>query len=202
AREAAEAFDEHDHDGREDLTTETIVTIDPATARDFDDAVSLTRDEDTGHWELGVHIADVGHFAPPGTALDREARNRGTSVYLPQRVIPMFPELISNGLASLQQGKRRYVKSVVMEFTPDGKRVHSRFASAVIKVKRRFTYEQVMATFDAHAPPADGRKKPGARRKKEPVADLEPEVLALLLRMRELALVLRGRRFKRGALAL
>src|SRR5439155_23470615 len=117
----------------------------------------------TSKRELAVHITEVAQFPPPGTALDRTASKRGTSVYLPQRVIPMFPELISNGLASLQQGKRRYVKSVVMEFTPDGKRVHSRFASAVIKVKRRFTYEQVMATFDAHAPPADGRKKPGAR---------------------------------------
>ena len=71
ARAAAEAFDEHDLDGREDLTKELIVTIDPATARDFDDAISLTRDEDSGHWLLGVHIADVGHFAPPGSALDR-----------------------------------------------------------------------------------------------------------------------------------
>jgi len=201
AREAAEAFDETDLAGREDLTNDTIITIDPATARDFDDAISLTRDADTGHWHLGVHIADVGHFAPPGSALDREARNRGTSVYLPQRVIPMFPELISNGLASLQQGKRRYVKSVFMEFTADGKPVHTRFANAVIKTKRRFTYEQVMAVYEAHAP-ADDKKKPVARRKKEPIADLEPEVLALLLRMRELAVILRGRRFKRGALEL
>src|SRR5205823_5416346 len=129
AREAAETFDEHDLDGREDLTKETIITIDPATARDFDDAISLSRDDETGHWLLGVHIADVGHFAPLGSALDREARRRATSVYLPQKVIPMFPELISNGLASLQQGKRRYVKSVFMEFTPEGQRVHSRFAN-------------------------------------------------------------------------
>ena len=135
AREAAEAFDENDLAGREDLTRDTIVTIDPATARDFDDAISLTRDEHTGHWQLGVHIADVGHFAPLGSALDREARRRGTSVYLPQKVIPMFPELISNGLASLQQGKRRYVKSVFMEFTADGQRVHSRFANSVIKTR-------------------------------------------------------------------
>jgi ribonuclease R len=200
AREAAEAFDEGDLGGREDLKADTVITIDPATARDFDDAISLSRDDETGHWHLGVHIADVAHFAPPGSALDREARNRGTSVYLPQRVIPMFPELISNGLASLQQGKRRYVKSVFMEFTADGKPVHARFANAVIKVKRRFTYEQVMATYEAHAPSDD--KKKGGRRKNEPVADLEPEVLDLLLRMRDLAVILRGRRFKRGALEL
>ncbi|HEY1381479.1 MAG TPA: RNB domain-containing ribonuclease [Gemmataceae bacterium] len=229
AREQAEAFDERDLDGREDLTKETVVTIDPATARDFDDAISLTRDEQTGHWHLGVHIADVGHFAPPGSALDREARNRGTSVYLPQRVIPMFPELISNGLASLQQGKRRYVKSVFMEFTADGKRVHAQFANAVIQVKRRFTYEQVIAIYQANSPHPPGpplpqgergeKKQPRARRKRpiessppsplvgeggrggegKPIA---PDILALLLRMRDLAMVLRGRRFKRGALEL
>jgi ribonuclease R len=194
AREAAEAFDENDLVGREDLTKDTIVTIDPATARDFDDAISLTRDEKTGHWQLGVHIADVAHFAPLGSALDREARRRGTSVYLPQKVIPMFPELISNGLASLQQGKRRYVKSVFMEFTADGKRVHARFANAVIQNARRFAYEEVMAVFEANP-----QKKTKATK---PQAALAPEVLALLFRMRELALILRGRRFKHGALEL
>jgi ribonuclease R len=198
AREAAEAFDEADLAGREDLTKDTIVTIDPATARDFDDAISLTRDERTGHWQLGVHIADVGHFAPLGGALDREARRRGTSVYLPQKVIPMFPEIISNGLASLQQGKRRYVKSVFMEFTPEGQRVHSRFANAVIKTARRFAYEEVMAIYEAN--PSGG--KPKKAKAAKPQAALPPDVLALLLRMRELALTLRGRRFKRGALEL
>ena len=85
--------------------TQLVITIDPVDAQDFDDAVSLTRDAKTGHWLLTVHIADVAHFAPPGGPLDREARERGTSVYLPQRVIPMFPEVISNGLASLQEGQ-------------------------------------------------------------------------------------------------
>jgi ribonuclease R len=198
ARAAAEAFDEADLDGREDLTNDTIITIDPVTARDFDDAISLTRDTKTGHWNLGVHIADVGHFAPPGSALDREARNRGTSVYLPQRVIPMFPELISNGLASLQQGKRRYVKSAFMEFTADGKPVHTRFANAVIQNVRRFTYEEVMAVYEAN-PPAGRQKK---AKSAKPQAALSPEVLGLLLRMRDLALILRGRRSKRGALEL
>jgi ribonuclease R len=198
AREAAEVFDENDLDGREDLTKDTIITIDPATARDFDDAISLDRDEKSGHWHLGVHIADVAHFAPLGSALDREARNRGTSVYLPQRVIPMFPELISNGLASLQQGKRRFVKSVFIEFTADGKPVHSRFANAVIKTARRFTYEQVMAIYEAH--PSDDRKRKSKAAK--PPADLPAGIFSLLISMRELALILRGRRFKRGALEL
>src|SRR5262249_48180644 len=133
ARRQAAAFDETDLADREDYTEQIIVTIDPADARDFDDAVSLTFDKQTRHWQLGVHIADVAHFAPPGSLLDREARNRGTSVYLPQLVLPMFPEIISNSLASLQQGRVRYVKSALMEFTHHGQRVHSRFANAAIR---------------------------------------------------------------------
>src|SRR5262249_8145952 len=120
ARASAAAFDPADLGGREDLTSELVVTIDPVDARDHDDAVSLTRDHKTGHWLLGVHIADVSHFAPPGDALDREARCRGTSVYLPQRVLPMFPEILSNGLASLHEGQVRYTKSVLLELTAAG----------------------------------------------------------------------------------
>jgi ribonuclease R len=189
ARDAAANFDETDLEGREDLTAELTVTIDPADARDFDDAVSLVQDKRTKHWLLGVHIADVSHFAPPGGALDREARKRGNSVYLPQRVLPMFPEVISNSLASLQQGKVRFVKSALMDFTPAGQRTSVRFAEAAIRVRKRFTYEQVMAILDGDGRPPDGVK-------------LDPDVAALLLRMRELALILRKRRFRRGALEL
>src|SRR5262245_14616267 len=144
ARLAADAFDEKDLDGRTDFTHDLVITIDPVDARDFDDAVGLTRDPKTGHWELAVHIADVGHFAPPGGALDREARNRATSVYLPGRVLPMFPELISNHLASLQPNRVRYVKSAIIGYTPDGKKTHTRFANGVICSRRRFSYEEVM----------------------------------------------------------
>jgi ribonuclease R len=191
AREQAAAFDESDFHAREDFTAETIVTIDPVDARDFDDAVSLTVDPKSKHWQLGVHIADVAHFVPPGGALDREARKRGTSVYLPQRVLPMFPEIISNSLASLQQGKVRYVKSVLMDFTPAGQFTRAHFADGVIRNRKRFTYEQVMALLEAHdrgAPPAD--------------SGVSAEVHALVLRMRELGLLLRKRRLKRGALEL
>ena len=188
AREAAENFGESDLDGREDFTGDLVITIDPADARDFDDAVSLVQDSRTKHWLLSVHIADVAHFAPPGSALDREARKRGTSVYLPQKVLPMFPEIISNSLASLQQGKVRYVKSAVMDFTPAGQKTEARFADGAIRVRRRFSYEQVSAIL---AQP----EGPAARK-------LQPEVLALLMRMRELALILRRRRLRRGALEL
>jgi ribonuclease R len=187
ARAAAAAFSEDYLEGREDLTAALTVTIDPADARDFDDAVSLVHDGKSKHWLLGVHIADVAHFAPPGGPLDRAARTRGTSVYLPQRVIPMFPEIISNSLASLQQGKLRFVKSALIDFTPAGQKSGVRFANAAIRVRRRFTYEQVSEVL------ADPEKNGSG---------LEPEVLALLLRMRDLALILRKRRLKRGALEL
>ncbi len=168
ARLAAAKFSEKDLGGREDFTTWLTITIDPVDARDFDDAVSLSLDPKSKHWMLGVHIADVGHFAPPGGALDREARRRGTSVYLPQRVIPMFPEIISNSLASLQQGKVRYCKSALIDLTPSGQKAHVRFVNSAIKVSQRFSYEQVLAVlqnYDAACGLADAADaKPQAAR--------------------------------------
>ena len=182
----AEKFDESIPRGRHDLTNLTIVTIDPVDARDFDDAISLER-LDNGHWLLGVHIADVSHFVQPKTPLDREAYDRATSVYLPDRVIPMLPEIISNNLASLQPNKVRYALSCMMEMTPDGIRVATDVFKSAIKSVRRFTYEEV----DEYL--AD---RPAWKKK------LTPEVHALLGRMHEVAMMLRARRFKRGALEL
>ncbi len=190
ARAVAANFRETDLQDRRDLTRDLIVTIDPADARDFDDAISLSRDAETGHWSLGVHIADVSYFAPPGSALDQEARKRATSVYLPQRVLPMFPEIISNSLASLQEGRVRYVKTVFMEFTPQGQRTRVSFCNAAIKVRQRFTYEQVFAVLTA------------VEKHEPPPLELAPEVLDLLQRMRDLATILRRRRRNRGALEL
>jgi ribonuclease R len=186
ARQQAAQFSEKELHGRKDFTDQVIVTIDPVDARDFDDAISLTMDPRSKHWQLGVHIADVAHFAPAGGALDCEARKRGTSVYLPQRVIPMFPEVISNNLASLQQDRVRYVKSVLIDFTPGGAVTEVRFANAAIRNRRRFTYERVFALLGSE----------------ELRAEEDPEVMALLLRMRDLAMILRKRRLKRGALEL
>ncbi len=186
AREQARQFDETDLAGRLDLTAETIVTIDPVDARDFDDAISLER-LDNGHWRLGVHIADVVHFVRPNTALDREARDRATSVYLPDRVLPMLPEIISNSLASLQPRKVRYAKTVLMEFTPEGVRTHSECHSAAIKSSKRLTYEQVDEFL---ADPAPLQRRWGAK------------VCGLVSRMHELAMTLRGRRRERGSLEL
>ncbi len=181
----AAAFDETvGH--RKDFTGETIVTIDPVDARDFDDAISL-EPLANGNWRLGVHIADVSHFVRPNTALDREALDRATSVYLPDRVLPMLPEVISNGLASLQPGKVRYTKSAVMEFTPEGLRVSTELYSAAIRSSKRLTYEQVDEFL---------LNREASRRK------LGGKIGDLLGRMHTLAMTLRKRRMTNGSLEL
>jgi ribonuclease R len=184
ARRQADAFDDTNLQGRTDLTAETIVTIDPIDARDFDDAISLSRSED-GHWHLGVHIADVAHFVPSGSKLDQEAQKRGTSVYLPRHVIPMLPELISNGLASLQQGQVRFTKTTFIEFDETGTVVGTDVANSAIRVTRRFAYEEVM---------------PILNDPKNSFENVTPEVRHLLQSMFELAMLLRRRRFEQGAL--
>lgn len=146
ARRQADKFDESIGPDRRDLTGETIITIDPATARDFDDAISLKRiknKQDGHHWLLGVHIADVSHFVPEKTTLDTEAYNRATSCYLPDRVIPMLPEIISNNLASLQPHRVRYAVTCEMEITAEGVPIGAEVYKSAIKSCRRFTYEEV-----------------------------------------------------------
>lgn len=187
AREQAEEFDETRLGHRLDLTDETIVTIDPIDARDFDDAISLSQRDD-GSWRLGVHIADVSHFVPAGSALDVEARIRGTSVYLPDRVLPMLPEVLSNGLASLQRGKVRFTESVFIDFTAEGVPVHADFARSAIRVAWRFAYEDVLALIE---------DRPQAKNR-----DVPQEIRDLVDRMHDLAMLLRGRRLAEGALDL
>jgi ribonuclease R len=185
ARQEAEAFDES-IGTRLDLTGETIITIDPVDARDFDDAISLSRPKN-GHWKLGVHIADVSHFVKPRTPLDREARERATSVYLPDRVLPMLPEVISNNLASLQPNKVRYTQTAFIEFTADGAPVAGDFHLSAIKSCRRFAYEEV----DEFLSDRKAWKQ-----------KLTPQVHELLSHMHELAMILRQRRMKNGAIEL
>ncbi len=187
ARLEAENFRADDLHERDDLTGMTIITIDPADARDFDDAISLERWEN-GHWHLGVHIADVSHFVQPGSELDREAERRGTSVYLPTKVIPMLPEVISNGLASLQAGRTRFTMTAFIEFNPEGIPVSTRFSRSAIRVTQRFAYEEVM-------PILENTDSPAAK-------DLAPEILQCLQNMHKLAMLLRRRRFEKGALEL
>jgi ribonuclease R len=127
-------------------TATTVVTIDPLTSRDFDDAISVERRG--GGWELGVHIADVSHYVRPGTAVDQEARRRATSVYFPGRVVPMLPERLSNDLCSLREGRDRLTLSVLLAYDGDGDLRRVRFARSVIRPRRRFSYERASRVMD------------------------------------------------------
>jgi ribonuclease R len=187
ARQQADLFDEEViPDGRTDLRSIPTLTIDPIDARDFDDAISLGKN-DKGNWELQVHIADVAYFVPVGSALDDEAKRRATSVYLPDRVIPMIPETISNHLASLQPDRNRLAKTVFMEYTPEGVLIHQHVFNSVIRNQHRFNYEQIDQFLEDRE----------AWRPK-----LKPEIFQVVSDMHELAMVLRTIRNQQGALEL
>jgi len=148
ARAAAATFDREaagPWPDRLDLTGTFTFTIDPPDAKDFDDAISIAHDPDTDEWTLGVHIADVAHFVTAESPLDREAFARGTSVYLPRRVIPMLPEALSNGVCSLQEGVTRFVKTALITFDAKGRPVSQRLAAAVIRSAKRLTYLEAEA---------------------------------------------------------
>lgn len=156
ARAAAKKFDEevaaftrdgYDPHVRQDLTQTFICTIDPPDAKDYDDAISIKRNADGG-WDVGVHIADVAHFIAPGSALDEEAADRGNSCYLPRLVIPMLPEVLSNGICSLSEGVVRFCKSAFMTYGPDGRLLKSGVASTAIKSAKRMTYLEAQALID------------------------------------------------------
>ena len=166
--------------GREDLRSEFIITIDPDDARDFDDAIHV-EELPGGGWRLGVHIADVSAYVPPGSALDREARSRGNSVYLPDRVIPMLPERLSNGVCSLNSHVDRLTHSVFLQFDKVGRPRSARFARTVIRSAKRLTYKEAY------------------RLLKNPARD---ELGERLHAAWKLAALLRRKRFEHGALDL
>lgn len=132
---------------REDMRGVTTFTIDPRDAKDFDDALSMRRLPD-GNIEVGVHIADVTHYVKPGTIIDREAEDRATSVYLVDRVVPMLPEHLSNGICSLRPDEDKLTFSVIFEMTPEAKIVKSHIARTVIRSDRRFTYEEAQEVIE------------------------------------------------------
>ncbi len=165
---------------REDLRGKFIVTIDPDDARDFDDAVNVEKLAG-GDWELGVHIADVSAYVTPGSALDREALKRGNSVYLVDRVIPMLPERLSNGVCSLNPNVVRLTHSVFIRFAKNGAPKSARFARTLIKSARRLTYKEAFALMQK--PPND-------------------ELSERLHTAWSLASILRRRRFANGSLDL
>ena len=170
-------------EGRRDFRGLPIVTIDGETARDFDDAV-MVRELANGNWELQVHIADVSAYVRPGTALDLEARLRGTSVYFPDRAVPMLPPQLSRGMCSLRPDEDRLVLSCVMEIDARGEVLGYEVCEGIIRSARRMTYTQVQGVIDGNA---ETRKE---------FAALVPE----FERMLELALKLNAKRRRRGSI--
>ena len=183
---------------RLDLRKKFIFTCDPVTARDYDDALSLEKDR-RGRRVLGVHIADVSHFVRPGSAIDREAYRRSTSVYFPGTVVPMLPEELSNGLCSLVPGEDRLAFSVFMTFDSDGKMVARSFAKSVIRSKARFTYEQVMRVIDGAEPELEAKSR---KRSSLFAPSLTKAASRIIRGVNALARQLRAARFAEGALDL
>jgi ribonuclease R len=142
AEHRAAPVSEAEREGRDDFRHLPIVTIDGETARDFDDAIYVERRPD-GSWHLQVHIADVAHYVRTATALDQEARLRGTSVYFPDRAVPMLPEALSNGMCSLKPREDRLVMSALMEFDATGKILSAHMTPGVIRSAERMTYTDV-----------------------------------------------------------
>jgi len=150
AEQRAAAVSEAEREGRDDFRDLPIVTIDGETARDFDDAVYVER-RANGGWGLQVHIADVAHYVRTGTALDQEARLRGTSVYFPDRAVPMLPEALSNGMCSLKPREERLVMSALMEFDAAGKMLSAHMTPGVIRSAERMTYTDVNKVIEGDA---------------------------------------------------
>jgi ribonuclease R len=180
ARAKSRTISEDEFEGRVDLRHTMHVTIDGATAKDFDDAICVEKSEKGTR--LFVSIADVSHYVTPGNALDNEAYERGTSVYFPGRVIPMLPEELSNNLCSLVPLEDRLTMTAEMEFDAGGKMVNAKFYRSVILSKRRYTYDRVWQLLEGAAPEDDA------------------PFLPMLRQARELAEVLRGNRLARGAI--
>ena len=214
----AKPVSEADMAGRMDLRDWQMVTIDGEDAKDLDDAVSVTMDGD--NYILGVHIADVSNYVQEHSALDVEALKRGTSVYLVDRVIPMLPHALSNGICSLNQGENRLALSCIMTINSKGEIIDHTIAETVICVDRRMSYTQVKNILEAYhaansqdAPveEVDG-KQDDADRETESVSDVnvrrqqeellgEYEALVpMFVRMEKLAGILRGKRMKRGSI--
>ena len=176
-----------DDPGREDLRGLLSFTIDGRDAKDFDDAVSLER-LDSGNLRLGVHIADVGHYVREGTALDREAFARGTSVYLPGRVLPMLPEQLSNGVCSLRPDEDKFTMTALLELTPAGETADVRLVRTITRSNARLVYGDVNEFFAGDAA------------MRQTLAQKHPELPETLLAMRALAGVLRARRQAQGCI--
>ena len=169
-----------DLENRKDLTSWTIFTIDGETAKDFDDAISLDVTE-TG-FRLGVHIADVSHYVKKNSCLDKEAFERGTSIYFPNDVIPMLPFELSNDICSLKPNVKKLTLTALIDFDQKGEVVHSEFFTSVIKSRIRFTYNEVASLL-----------------KKNALENKHTEIIEILHNMHRLSKILRKKRFKCGS---
>ena len=172
---------EYSLEGREDYRDLPTITIDPVTARDFDDAISIVL-QDEGY-KLFVHIADVGWYVRPGSLLDAEARLRSTSIYLPDRVIPMLPEVLSNGSCSLRLDEDRLTRTVVLNYDSEGNRGKFDIVPSVINSNRRMTYSEALECLDDEVAGTD-------------------EISVVFRHFKKLAKLLEQRKLERGALDL
>lgn len=179
-------------DNRTDLTEAFIITIDPPDAKDYDDAISIRKTDDG--WELGVYIADVAHFIPPGSVLDIEAKDRANSCYLPRKVIPMLPEILSNGICSLQEGVPRYCKCAIVNYDSQGVPRGEGVKQVLINSKKRLTYLEAQALID-------GDLNEARRHAKTPPKYTD-ELLDTLREMDRLAKAIQGRRNRQGMIVL
>ncbi len=180
----------------EKVKREFICTIDPPDAKDYDDAISIRRipTDQGGGWELGIHIADVAHFVEPGSALDIEAKERGNSVYLPRLVIPMLPEILSNGICSLQEGVPRYARSAYIRYDSRGNVRSEGVAASLIESSKRLTYLEAQALIDGDEEEARKHAKNDT-----PYTD---ELIQALHEMNQLSKMIQARRHKQGMIHL
>jgi ribonuclease R len=226
ARTAAMSYDPREFMAdREDITGELIATIDPDDARDFDDAISLKQlkgaarldpeemETDIEHlmesgsseavWELGVHIADVSSFVVVESAMDIEARTRGNSTYFPGHVIPMLPEVLSNGVCSLQEDQPRLTKSAFIRYDASGRVVGTRFANTLIRSRKRLTYKQAQAIIDDAKGVGEVYTKGLLDAPPNPkLPAVSDDIRKLLVHMDRLARVIRQRRLVEGMVVL
>ncbi len=207
AERIPETVDPREAARREDLRGQMVVTIDPDDARDYDDAIHV--EETKSGWRLGVHIADVSHYVRPGSALDHEARKRGNSTYLVDRVMPMLPERLSNGICSLKPGVDRLTFSAFIDFTPAGKIKSARFARTIIRSSARLSYRQAFAMLRGETtmpplPPAMKREEARGQATvvSGPPIPVDPAVAEQVCTAWKLASLLRKERFAAGSLDL
>ncbi len=171
--------------GRLNLVDRLIITIDGEDSRDFDDAVEVEK-LNSGNYKLGVHIADVSEYVKPKSAIDGEALNRSTSVYFPDRVLPMLPRELSNGICSLNENQLRLTLSCIMEISPDGEVVDRQIVKSAIQSKKRMTYTKVQAILDGN----------------EKVIEENKDVYSMIMLMGELQEILTRKRDQRGSVDL